>query len=154
VRADRSGLRRRLTHLDLSRTCLHTLGLRRMLQAKPPWGLAALRLDRLRLTGPAARALAGCPALAPLRVLSLDDNQLDDAAAAALAASPHLAGLGELSLAGNAVGRAGAKALLSSPHLGRAAIRLSGNPITPEEGEGLRQRFGARAVTGGRGRRS
>jgi hypothetical protein len=48
-----------------------------------------------------ARALAGCPALAGLRLLGLSTNRIGDEGAIALLESPHLRGLDDLWLDAN-----------------------------------------------------
>jgi uncharacterized protein (TIGR02996 family) len=75
---------------------------------------------RLWRTGPLARDLAACPALAGLTTLDFADRHqapLDDAGAEALSRSPHLGQLTTLHLAHNNLGDAGLAALAGAPWL-------------------------------------
>jgi uncharacterized protein (TIGR02996 family) len=138
------------------------------------WTGHTLVLTQVGMTEPGAKALAGCPALASVRLLDLGENSFTAPAARALAASPHLAGvralrlrrcslgdqagrrlvrgtfwpnLTELDLRGNPVSDPGARHLLAAPTPpDLTALVLSARHLSGTARAALARHFGERVV--------
>ncbi|MGL4550831.1 MAG: TIGR02996 domain-containing protein [Gemmataceae bacterium] len=91
--------------------------------------LAPLREVKLYEASGLLADLAGCPALAPVRVLDLEKNELGDADLAGLAGPNRLADLRSLMLWSNRISDAGLHALAAAAPPRLETLDLSGNVI-------------------------
>jgi uncharacterized protein (TIGR02996 family) len=112
-------------------------------------GLTALLLWSNRIGDEGVRDLVLRADLPELQKLDLSDNLLGDGAAAALTASPLLERLSLLDLHGNQIGNAGALALVGATTPNLTWLDLGKNPIGPEAGAALRERFPCRVHVSG-----
>ncbi len=95
------------------------------------WTGHTLVLARAGLGEAGAKALAGCPGLAPVRLLDLSGNAFGPPAARALAASPHLAGVRVLRLRGCRLGDQAVRRLVRGTFwMNLTELDLRDNPVS------------------------
>jgi uncharacterized protein (TIGR02996 family) len=97
------------------------------------------------ITAVGVQALAASPRMARLTGLKLASHRIGDAGGIALADAPAACHLRELLVSQCGIGKEGFVRMLESPHLaGVREFTLSGNPLTEEEIQELKSRYGDR----------
>jgi Ran GTPase-activating protein (RanGAP) involved in mRNA processing and transport len=114
----------------------------RVLAQHCPWPLTQLDLRINALGDTGIEALCDTDRLAQLYSLIVYINAIGPAGASALAQCPHWPRLRRLGLRNNEIDSRGAAALAESSTLNLTALELETNPLTAEDAQRLRDRFG------------